>query len=97
MSPLVKQLIGSFVEPVPPLHPLAKVVESQLKQLNAVQWFLESLPEKPDIETLHVTSLTENRAECFCPVKIQDHESPIFFRTEVRFVVDLATSRCSVL
>jgi hypothetical protein len=95
VSEIVERLIGSYVEPVPSLHPLAEIVEQRLRSDPVVERFLSALPENPALAHLKVVSLNEHTAQCSCVVKVKDHESTSFFRTEVKFSVDLATSTCS--
>lgn len=97
MSEIVERLIGSFVEPVPSLHPLAEIVEQRLRSDPVVEAFLSGLPERPSLSHLKVVSLNERTAQCSCTVKVKDHESTSFFQTEVKFSVDLATSTCCSL
>jgi hypothetical protein len=94
VSEIVERLIGSYIEPVPSLHPLAEIVEQRLRSDSIVGQFLSALPENPPLTHLKVTSLNEHTAQCSCPVKVKDHESTSYFQTEVKFSVDLATSTC---
>lgn len=97
MSELVERLIGSYVEPVPPLHPLAALVERQLRVDPAVCQFLGSLPESPPASRLRVVTVNEREARCACPFSIKDHESASYLHSEVAFIVDLGSKSCSLL
>jgi hypothetical protein len=97
VSEVVDRLVGSYVEPEASLHPLANVVEGQLKDHPEVKRFLASLPEQPPVNRLHVIGLSERRATCACPFTAKDRECPSYFHSEVRFEVDLATGRCLAL
>lgn len=94
---LVKKLIGAFVESPQPIHPLASIVEAELKSVRKVKEFLESLPERPGIDSVHVVSVTETTALCQCRTRVKDHENPRFFDAEVTFQVDLKSGACSIV
>jgi hypothetical protein len=96
---LIKKLIGAHVDALPPIHPLASVVESELKtgiMRSRIESYLSSLPERPNVDLLHVLRVTENSAVCQCKARVKDHENPRFFDAEVVFEVCLATGACKV-
>ncbi len=97
MSELVERLIGCYVEPEPSLHPLAELVELQLRSHAEIRSFLEKLPEKPPVSKLRVIYVNEHEARCVCPFSTKDHESASYLHSEVLLRVDLATLRCSSL
>jgi len=97
---LVKKLIGAFVETPPPIHPLASIVETELKTgpfKDRIDDFLSTLPERPGIDLVHVTGVTETHALCQCRTRVKDHENPRFFDAEVNFKVDLKSGECSAV
>lgn len=94
---LVKKLIGAFVEAPQPIHPLASIVEAELKSDPKVRAYLEGLPERPGIDSVHVVSVTETTATCQCRTRVKDHENPRFFDAEVTFQVDLKSGACKTV
>ena len=97
---LVKKLIGAHVETPPPIHPLAEIVETELKTgpfKEQIESFLSALPERPGIDTVHVTGVTETYAVCQCKNRVKDHENPRFFDAEVNFKIDLKSGVCRVV
>jgi hypothetical protein len=97
---LVKKLIGAYVEALPPVHPLASIVETELKNgpLSArIAEFLSTCPESPGIDSVRVLRVTETCATCHCRTRVKDHENPRYFDAEVTFQVDLKSGACRAI
>jgi hypothetical protein len=94
---LVKKIIGAFVEAPPPIHPLASIVETELKTgplRGRIEEFLDTLPERPKVDAIHVVSVTETHATCHSRSRVKDHENPRYFDADVTFQVDLKSGVC---
>lgn len=99
ISPVIRQIVGSYVFELPARSNLSNIVETCIKQgslREKVQSYLQSLPERPELASIHVVDLTESTAFCTCRSKLKDHENPSFFESEIRFQIDLGTGACSV-
>jgi len=97
VSNIVKKMIGAYA-PVPePVNPLASIVEAEIKTGRfkfQVEKFLSLQAEKPEIDLVHVVSLSETCANCSCVTRVKDTENPKYFDAEVSFQVDLKTGDC---
>jgi hypothetical protein len=93
-------MIGAYASAPNPVNPLASIVEEEIKSgrfKSQVEVFLGLQPEKPEIDLVHIVSLSETHANCSCVTRVKDTENPKYFDAEVSFQVDLETGDCRLV